>query len=805
MTRTASCIALFMILGALLASPAYANWPANGVLACEAANNHTESQNASDGAGGIVVTWTDIRNGAHYDIYVQRIDGWGRRVWDSAGIPVCTSTGDQQFSHVASDGSGGAIVTWEDFRGANRDIYVQRINGAGTALWAANGVAVCTAAGDQVKPQVTSDGAGGAIVTWADSRSGTSDIYAQKLNASGAAQWTANGLLICNAAGNQTEPRLVHDGYGGAFFTWTDGRGANLDLYAAFVDEFAVFYWTANGVAVCTATGTQQHPELVTDPNGGIVVTWEDYRSGASPLSYAQRIDINGAASWTANGVKLSSSVVGEYQQRIAGDGAGGAIVTWYDVRSGNGDIYVQRIGVTGALMWNAAGVALCTAPNYQLEPRIAGDGLGGAIVTWKDQRIDNPYGDIYARRVDPSGVPMGPANGVAICALQGGHDLPHIASDGAGGAIVTWEDSRGYSGQKVYAQRFDRFDQWGYPSPDIASALDVPGDQGGLVNVAWDASRLDPWPNQDIQRYTVWRAIDAAMASDLTSAGVPIVSLDNLEPSVSKAIRSETVGTQTLYWELMADVDAYYLNGYAHPVATLFDSTATSPDAHHFQVIAHSFNFEYWISAPATGRSRDNIAPASPLLLTATLVGVDVLLIWNPSGTSEADFNDYAVYRATSSGVQPVPGSFLSGTIDTTITDFSPPTGTLYYIVTARDVHENQSAPSNEASVAIPTGIGDHTPGITGLMIGANYPNPFNASTEVRIGLPRESNVRLEVYDVAGRRVAARDIPLMAAGWQSVTFDGRDARGKPLASGVYFGKVTAGGETRSMKMVIRR
>jgi hypothetical protein len=44
-----------------------------------------------------------------------------------------------------------------------------------------------------------------------------------------------------------------------------------------------------------------------------------------------------------------------------------------------------------------------------------------------------------------------------------------------------------------------------------------------------------------------------------------------------------------------------------------------------------------------------------------------------------------------------------------------------------------------------------------------------------------------------------------MSAGWQRVTFDGRDARGNPLASGVYFGRITAAGETQTMKMVIRR
>jgi hypothetical protein len=118
---------------------------------------------------------------------------------------------------VASDGTGGAIVAWMDFRGANSDIYVQRISASGAVLWTANGVAVCTEIGNQSDPQVVGDGAGGAVVTWADLRSGTSDIYAQRLNQYGVPQWTANGFAVCVATGNQTEPRLVHTGFGGGF------------------------------------------------------------------------------------------------------------------------------------------------------------------------------------------------------------------------------------------------------------------------------------------------------------------------------------------------------------------------------------------------------------------------------------------------------------------------------------------------------------------------------------------------------------------------------------------------------------
>src|SRR5262249_34089539 len=64
-------------------------------------------------------------------------------------------------------------------------------------------VGLCTAANDQLYPTIVSDGAGGAIVTWYDNRNGASDIYAQRVSAAGAPQWTANGVALCTAANIQ--------------------------------------------------------------------------------------------------------------------------------------------------------------------------------------------------------------------------------------------------------------------------------------------------------------------------------------------------------------------------------------------------------------------------------------------------------------------------------------------------------------------------------------------------------------------------------------------------------------------------
>src|SRR5262249_27048992 len=148
-------------------------------------------------------------------------------------VALCTAANDQLYPTIISDGAGGAIVTWEDARSGSNDIYVQRVNAAGVPQWTANGVGICTATDTQDLPTIASDGAGGAIITWSDFRSGTNrDIYAQRVNAAGAPQWTANGVAVCTATGSQFNPTIVSDGSGGAIITWEDDRNDIGDIYA---------------------------------------------------------------------------------------------------------------------------------------------------------------------------------------------------------------------------------------------------------------------------------------------------------------------------------------------------------------------------------------------------------------------------------------------------------------------------------------------------------------------------------------------------------------------------------------------
>jgi hypothetical protein len=89
------------------------------------------------------------------------------------------------------------------------------------------------------------------------------------------------------------------------------------------------------------------------------------------------------------------------------------------------------------------------------------------------------------------------------------------------------------------------------------------------------------------------------------------------------------------------------------------------------------------------------------------------------------------------------------------------------------------------------PTGVDD--PGVPLVFrLSDPYPNPFNPSTSILLDLPERGDVRIAVYDVIGREVAVLMDGQAGPGRSAVQWDGRDARGRAVASGVYLVRATA-------------
>lgn len=90
-----------------------------------------------------------------------------------------------------------------------------------------------------------------------------------------------------------------------------------------------------------------------------------------------------------------------------------------------------------------------------------------------------------------------------------------------------------------------------------------------------------------------------------------------------------------------------------------------------------------------------------------------------------------------------------------------------------------------------------------TEFALSQNVPNPFNPSTQIHFALPKDAQVNLSVYNVLGQHVTTLVDDFMRAGRQTILWDGADASGTTVASGVYFYKLRAGDFSDTKKMLL--
>ncbi len=505
--RAFRLLAFAVLAGLACPSLAQGQWLPQGVPLCTAPAVQRDPGVVPDGSGGAVVFWIDRRTGGH-DVYAQRVAADGRIApgWPVDGVLLSGQAGGYPPQGIP-DGTGGAIVVWEDTRATQtnlHDLYAQRVTGAGSLApgWPADGLPVCTASQDQLGPRLVPDGSGGAIIVWQDRRDDpggpfpSPDIYALRVTAQGevAPGWPVDGLAICTTPDEQWEPTICPGGAGGAIISWYDARNLATtggDIFAQRITPAGEVApgWAPDGVAVCTAPGHQTVSHTIADTEGGAILIWLDRRVDPDRDIYAQRIRGDGtrAPGWPSEGVALSTAPGYQFFLSVAPDGFGGALVAWEDyTQPSASDIYAQRVTAEGEIPpgWPPNGVPVCSATSFQLNPKVAPDGAGGAFVVWEDTRSGSTE-DVYAQHVTASGaVALGwEPNGVAICTQPASQPKPAVASDGLGGGILAWSDLR--NGNKdIFAHKL----ALDGPVPTLLSLMDVEAGSGEVL-LTWYGS----------------------------------------------------------------------------------------------------------------------------------------------------------------------------------------------------------------------------------------------------------------------------------------------------------------------------
>lgn len=457
-----------------------------GNLICIAQDARSKPVAVSNATGeGAIITWQDERNG-NSDIYAQRLCGCDSLDWDSAGVAICTAIDTQQHPAIISDSSEGAIIVWEDRRAGHYQLYVQKVNAWGVIQWAVNGVALNSSALDQRNPAIVSDSAGGAIITWEEKQStGYSDIYVQRISGNGIAMWGASGVSVCTKPDDQLVPQIICNQKGGAIITWQDNRFGDCDIYAQRIDSLGIVRWRSNGVVICSAASGQLRPRIIGDRTSGALIVWHDFRSTTDYNIFAQRITAAGTTVWPTDGLVMNNNQSGDQiNPVIAPDGSGGAIIAWEDTRAGDSDIYGQRVNPDGTVQWASTGISLCSAAGNQFDPQIVGIYSGGATIAWVDHRAVST--SIFMQRVTATGLRKSDTNGTIVYAGDSNQINPVIISDGNDGSIVAWQDFRNKDSD-IYTRILSRdavgIDQGAVsPRPTRSNAAPIRLSQNGIL-----------------------------------------------------------------------------------------------------------------------------------------------------------------------------------------------------------------------------------------------------------------------------------------------------------------------------------
>lgn len=385
-------------------------WDKNGVPVSGVMGDRRLAGMASDGSNGLIVAWDEARGSPDFDIYAQRFDAIGTPIWKKGGVPLVKLKGNQTGPVVLEDGSGGAIVVWSDNRSGTADqprsaVYAQRVNRRGAALWPPNGVLLAVSAGAEVGPVAAPDGRGGIVVCWQDRRSGSDEIYAQRLSTRGSRRWGKGGIRV-SAARNQTFPAIAADGNGGAVIAWEDHSViGNGNIFAQRIDSTGAKQWAAAGIPVCTSPSNQIHPVARPAGDGGAYIAWTDFRYPKSRV-YIQRLTAGGGNAWLTNGLPPSTSAEPQGDPALLPLAPAGLVVAWTEIRNGDRDIMMQRLDPSGGEpIWDENGTSVSEAQEDQTSAVIVPDGRNGVIAAWNDERhkVAGETG-IYVQRVDSAG-----------------------------------------------------------------------------------------------------------------------------------------------------------------------------------------------------------------------------------------------------------------------------------------------------------------------------------------------------------------------------------------------------------------
>lgn len=474
--RVLPVVAFVAFTNAALAQ--WSNNPATNLGVAVAANDQAVPKVASTADGKTWFGWFDNRSGS-YAVYVQCVDAQGNALLPANGLLV--SANPQSSSLVdwdlVVDSQGNALLAFTDTRaGADLDVYAYKITQAGAFAWGANGITLSANNDFEAAPQCAALTDDSLAVVWSRSPSGADgSVRIQRVDASGAVQYPANGLAITGAAGE--DPgfcQVIAADSGKYIVAWLRDIGTFASprhLRAQKYDSAGNALWGVAPVSVLdnASLSIAYWPDVKPDGAGGAVLAWH-VSVGSDFNAYVQRLNANGVEAFAHNGLRIANAAnVLELYPSVVPLGASGDLLVAFERRNttqSQWGVNVQRVSAAGSLVFGADGIVLdpIDATNDSFV-RTLPFGDGALVFCFHQATPPGPQQNVVAWRLDGAGNSLWGSNPTPVSTAISNKDDLEVVIDSSGMARAGWHDDRTDSGD-FYAQNIDVDGTLGNGSP---------------------------------------------------------------------------------------------------------------------------------------------------------------------------------------------------------------------------------------------------------------------------------------------------------------------------------------------------
>ncbi len=418
-------------------------WATDGVIVCQENLWQQSTSLVSDENGGCIVVWDDSRTGDNstMDVYAQHISSNGTMTWEVNGKAICNLQGTQNSSIIRKN-ADKIFVTWADQRDGSVGIYNQIMDVNGQFSLPQNGKQVFWGIGGNACDLHAVKSGTDVFAVWEDTRTAYFgyQIFMQKFNSEGDTLFAANGIPITSASGNdQINLEIISDGEGGFIASWMENPNGSYKVFAQRIDSNGNRLWGEHGLNLAASAVAFEHiPPKIQKIGADYNIVWTDYRTDYINKIYEQKIT-NGQIQWDSNGKLICSNGNDVYLRDFQAD-----YLVWeqFNWSEGTGfDIHVLKITPEGnpASGWPVNGLQITNAPEYQYNPQalIIPQGL---LVVYQDTRNLNNK-DLYAQLVTPQGQIVLQENGYPLVTLPNDQQDAQIYWDG--NLKIAWSDYR--------------------------------------------------------------------------------------------------------------------------------------------------------------------------------------------------------------------------------------------------------------------------------------------------------------------------------------------------------------------------